>query len=467
MKTGLTLLLLILGLPLLPAADPDPTNAVKVAANGAGEKPTGGHEARNATTRETAKLRVRDVLILLTLTGAFGGLAASLVRNEGRLLWPQFTKEERGAADANAGGTTAPGTSTNLNAYHLGFISDVMVGVVASNSIQLALAAVLDYKTTDDNLVQKVMSLVALGLVAGFSGPKILAGLAKKLEGEVERNLRETDARQQKELEKQQVDLNKQQRDISVAITSVKEMAQANVYKAMSDAVRSDVPPPPERAQVEIAAKLVEREPEAKWGHDELMILAYKALQEEDYTLARANAEKALAASPPRELLWRIHNLLGYCYHWSQPKAWTPGGPMDWYEKAKEHYLAAVASRNNPSEELLAKANLCFVYLDAEKYPDCVALADGALSQGLNGGDKLSQVCDLLRIALAAAKVSLGDEPGAAKALNETKDLAAFGYLFNTEDLKARVLTAFARLPGLKAEVAAFLTAVAKKLGLL
>jgi hypothetical protein len=69
---------------------------------------------------------------------------------------------------------------------------------------------------------------------------------------------------------------------------------------------------------------------------------------------------------------------------------------------------------------------------------------------------QIVSICDLARIASAAAKISRADAQGAETMLNNTKDIEAFEYLFNDEDLPVNAIREISKLPGLRPEIKAF-----------
>lgn len=382
---------------------------------------------------QKTELSFRMVVAVLSLTGGLGGLAASLVKNERLLIMPKEKTDKPGDIDT-------------------GFLADVFVGFVAANSVQLALAAFLDYKANQDNFVQKIVSLVALGFVAGFSGPKIMAGLAKKLESQVEKELRAADEKQQKQIDKSQ--------------ELVKKIAQSGAERAMADPLLSEMRQlKSEQGQIEVAADLVRSEPESHRTASDWMILAYDDFHRGEYALAAAKAENALKAKPTKEMLWQIHNLLGLCYHWQQPENWKLGDNSDWFKKACASYQAAISHRLTLAEELLSKVNLAFVYLDAEDYKGCERVADEVIARESAGGLQAVSICDLARIVKSVAQVIQGSPTDAKETLEKAKDIEELEYIFNSDDLPADAIRSLAATPGLRPEIQRFLADRVNALG--
>lgn len=261
-------------------------------------------------------------------------------------------------------------------------------------------------------------------------------------------------AKQRQELTKTD---QKQQQEIETSRNFIKKLAESGAERAMEDPLLSERQPTDGDTRVEVAAELVKNTNEENRSATDLMILAFHEFQAQNYKAASENAEKALAASPQKEMLWKIYNLLGLCYHWQQPLDWKPGADMTWFDKAKKSYELASANRNSLSEELLSKANLCFVYLDAQKYSECEQLAQEVIDKENIGGMQIASICDLARVASAAAKVLEGGYAEASTILNSTKNLPSIEYIFNPEDLPPKALSEFVRLPNLNPEVEAVL----------
>jgi hypothetical protein len=256
-----------------------------------------------------------------------------------------------------------------------------------------------------------------------------------------------------------------QQAQVEQSKQLLKTVAQAKAERAMEDPLLSEKGKTGlENTQIETAAKFVQEQPEQTRSAMDWMILAYQSFRKGNYKSASDSAEKALLANPPQEMRWKIHNLLGLCYHWQQPPGWQPGGDRSWFEKSKEHYLAAIANRNSLAEELLAKSNLAFLYLDASLYADCEKTASEVLAKEPVGGVQITSICDLARIATAASEISRNDTVGAQDMLNKTKDITAFDYLFNPEDLSIEAIRGMAQLPNLRPEIKTFLSNVLQRL---
>ena len=220
------------------------------------------------------------------------------------------------------------------------------------------------------------------------------------------------------------------------------------------------------KAEIEVAAGYVQNQDDKNFSPTDYLVLAYDASRTEDYKLAAGYAEKAIRLKPAQDMLWKIYNFLGLCYHYQQPKNWKPGDDPSWLNNAVKSYQAAINNKSTLEEELLAKANLAFVYLDAERYDDCIRTATDILSKENLGGERMTSICDLARIADAAARAITNDSADAAKSLNNTKNIAALEYLFNTDDLPVAALKVFATLPNLNQDVNDFIKKVTSSLQL-
>ncbi|MFL6544306.1 MAG: hypothetical protein ACJ8LM_03890 [Candidatus Udaeobacter sp.] len=114
------------------------------------------------------------VTFFLSASGAIGGLAWHLVNNDGYVIFP--TVREVPEAEKVAG--------TKDRGWKMGVWSDVLIGLIAANSIHLAIAGMVDYQgaVTDPQKQARInFSLIALGILSGFAGATLLESLSKQL----------------------------------------------------------------------------------------------------------------------------------------------------------------------------------------------------------------------------------------------------------------------------------------------
>jgi hypothetical protein len=151
---------------------------------------------------------------VLSLSGAAGGFAYHLVHNHGGVylfgfqrVWVQesygcaqsSTKEPPPLAQASASpaATAAPTASpqpeeakietpdvwrVEKSVFDFGFLSDVLIGMIAANALHLAISGIVKYDAPigeDRNNVY--FTLIALGILAGFSGANVLPTWAQKV----------------------------------------------------------------------------------------------------------------------------------------------------------------------------------------------------------------------------------------------------------------------------------------------
>lgn len=412
-------------------------------------------------------------LASLSVGGFFGflfGMPRAVVASQ--------TKEEPDKKAEQASGQVSSlnqaKTRPNTNLEEISdWLTKILVGagLTQLNKIQTKLAELSGYVASGMGGSGADKSLVAVEIVffgvCGFLGAflwvRLYMGKAIQRADEIQavkKALQETGQKLKQTDEKQQ-------REIEQAKETVKQLAQVGADEAMEDPLLSERVAKTQKAQMDVAARFVQGEPESARGAKDFLILAYSDFQKENFKRAVENAERALGANPSKDMLWKIYNLLGLCYHWQEPENWKPGGDMTWFDKAIRNYELAIKNRNTLAEELLSKANSSFVYLDAERYLECEQKAQEVIASEQAGGVKVAQICDLARIAAAAAKVMRGDNTGAEAILNSTRDIASFAYLFNTDDLPAAAITGFAASPGLRDEVKAFVVRVAKSLNLI
>ena len=99
----------------------------------------------------------------LSITGMAGGLAYHLLENGGELRLPSFSFK------------TWP-------VVNLGFIAELIIGAVAANSIHLAVSGIASYDDTVVNQPKFILTMISLGVLAGFGGATILRSLSEKLQ---------------------------------------------------------------------------------------------------------------------------------------------------------------------------------------------------------------------------------------------------------------------------------------------
>lgn len=133
------------------------------------------------------------ITALLCFAGAAGGLAFHLVNHEGHLVIPALgvITEERtyevAPASTPSPDSTAPGTKVTVQktsraekisrpAFHIGFIGDLILGLITANALHLALASLIKYDTAgaEDRRTQ-YFTLLALGILSGYAGNTALS----------------------------------------------------------------------------------------------------------------------------------------------------------------------------------------------------------------------------------------------------------------------------------------------------
>jgi hypothetical protein len=74
----------------------------------------------------------------------------------------------------------------NKIVFDFGFLADLLVGLIAANALHLAISGIVRYQDDESSKTKPGSSifftLIALGILAGFSGAKILPGLATTLD---------------------------------------------------------------------------------------------------------------------------------------------------------------------------------------------------------------------------------------------------------------------------------------------
>jgi hypothetical protein len=351
------------------------------------------------------------ITCFLTVTGILGGLASGLVQKRYG---------------------TIPGSGK------LGDLAiDAFVGLVAANSIHLAFAGVLNYSTPKDTKL--VVSLISIGLVAGFSGPKVLQALARRLENTFLKD----------RIEKAEKRVASVEKDARGARDVAFKMVEGMMVNPLAPDRKTE---PWVKDVIDVAAKAVLEEKEDRRSAGDWLMTAFKALQDGDYAEAVARSEQALRASPGPELTWKIYNILGLSHHFRQPEGWKKGDDLDWFSKARDNYDLALRHARTPDEKQLVKANQAFVYYDAEEYGKAAVLAQEIVQQPAGKPRRMvnQPVLDLARIVGAASLIESGDEPEAVKMLNQVRSLDDFDYLFKEKDIQPRTIAKLNEARGLE-----------------
>lgn len=244
---------------------------------------------------------------------------------------------------------------------------------------------------------------------------------------------------------------------VKAAQDTIKAVAYRVTKEIMEDPLTADRRSDPATKQImQAASQKILQEPEENRSIDDWLIAAYEALQNGEYREAIKRAEKALAANPPPESLWRIHNLLGLSYHYLQPDNWEKGQPEEWFQKSREYYQLAIKEANSEGERLLSRANLAFLYLDTGRYEECENEVNSILATA-NEIEHGSAVYDLVRLVAAALKAVQGQPEQSAKYLNEVKDLPRWKYLFEGKDISTDIVKKLVKIEGIKPEYRDFL----------
>ena len=153
-----------------------------------------------------------QVSALLCISGAAGGLAYHLATHHGDLImpslgtvWEEVQRPNQAVApptetpSAALSGTpppvaepAVPPEKIKRRAFHIGFLGDILLGLVAANALHLALAKLIKYDAQGEDRRNQYFTFLALGILAGFGGTKVLTSWTNSLTGqEVKQLLRE------------------------------------------------------------------------------------------------------------------------------------------------------------------------------------------------------------------------------------------------------------------------------------
>lgn len=243
---------------------------------------------------------------------------------------------------------------------------------------------------------------------------------------------------------------------------TIKAVAYTVLKEIVTDPLQADRRNDPATQKImQAASQKVLNEPSEKRSVDDWLIAAYAALQNGKYEEAVSLGKKAVEANPPKELLWRVHNLLGLSYHYQQPDDWEKGQPEPWYENALESYRLAIQNASTDGERLLSRANRAYLYLDTARYDECESEINDILAKSKEI-EPSSAVYDLVRL-LAAALNAVKDKPTeAANYINEIKDLPRWKYLFEGRDISSDIVERLVKITEIKPDYRDFLKEYSK-----
>lgn len=125
------------------------------------------------------------VLILLLISGAFGGFVDGLYMQRQYIMRLPLRIKHRSTFREQMS------SDKSIN-YGLGSLGDILVGATASIAVFTIAEGLFNIKLDDlaqkDNYeVSGFIRVIALGVISGFSGIRILAGMSKQLEDQISR----------------------------------------------------------------------------------------------------------------------------------------------------------------------------------------------------------------------------------------------------------------------------------------
>ena len=179
------------------------------------------------------------VVVLLTVSGALGGLAFHLVTNRSRIEFPNISYLAVSASKpAGAQGVASSGDGAGLfaasgsdlskvpllahnqaDAYETmrvsrepfvalitsifaGVLGDLLIGIIAANAVHLLVSGLINFEhdgsKNDGYLTRQNLTVISLGILAGFAGPKLLPDWAsnffkekEELRNDLQQNLKQ------------------------------------------------------------------------------------------------------------------------------------------------------------------------------------------------------------------------------------------------------------------------------------
>lgn len=132
--------------------------------------------------------------VLLSVAGAAGGLGYHLVNHDGGLIIPELTKFEVVDRTPETESTTGANTASpsprpspseirekvTRPSFNIGFIGDIFLGIIAANALHIAMANLLDYAANGRPQSKQYFTVLALGILGGFAGARVLSSYSDK-----------------------------------------------------------------------------------------------------------------------------------------------------------------------------------------------------------------------------------------------------------------------------------------------
>jgi tetratricopeptide (TPR) repeat protein len=112
-----------------------------------------------------------ELLLTIALAGGFGGFVDGLITKTEYTLRLPFTKAKKGRSDV-----------PNWAEIDFGTFGDILIGAAAGVAIFVVAGGLLSINVADlSKTPDAYLRVIALGVLAGFSGLKLLGGLSRKL----------------------------------------------------------------------------------------------------------------------------------------------------------------------------------------------------------------------------------------------------------------------------------------------
>jgi len=363
----------------------------------------------------------QQIVITLTVSGAVGGFGYHLVLHKGALDLPQRT-------------TDTP------RKMLCGFLSDVFIGIIAANSINIALSGIIDYSKGSWHDAKLTTTLISLGILAGFSGGPVLQALSKKV--------LDTLGAKVDELSKDQAELGKGQRVLEQKTDTLLSRATEHIVNDTLQYRRD--PSPVDKKLIEVQSADLGAKPEGERKAHDWLVLAYHASEQDRYSDAVSYLLKAIRLGLSREWLWTAYNLLGICYHYE--------GATGWQANSENAYKSALEYSIFQEQKAVSTVNLGYVYLDTQNYPQAYDTASQALVIPLVEEGRFVQIKYVALLLRAAAAIKLQKYDEASASLKNITSPTTVEYLFRDKSISAEMTHELANLPDLTPEWRAMVT---------
>jgi len=404
-----------------------------------------------------------SITILLTISGAVGGLASHLARHKGTLHLTSL------------GYSVGKEREAGPLVLRAGFFAEVILGIVAANSLHLAIGSIVQYGGKTQPEKSSDFALIAFGLLGGFAGGSLLEKLAKetlKLSDEQARAVAaqalpqvmpQVQAAIAPAIQKVEQTANAAQQVAESVQSATETLTKRTIQNTFNAGLLRQYQPTPgdlllmEACYQEIQQKLAEGKDGDisidSWLHASFFLLEKGTDTDRDaYAKSLEYANRALALKPTStETLWAGEILRGLASNYLRAD--------DWFAVCNAAYSAALAHADgDPTRVAITRTNHGYAFYDNNDLKKAKTLFEKALAL-VGVLPTNTYIFNIARLGLAICCVKLPDtaDTKANVPLNEITSLAYIEPLIRNDDVRLDDIRALAAVPEILPEKQKFL----------